>query len=215
MATLSSSKPRTTPGCRPTPVHQERSSPQRTAFVPRSALLEPGSQDPAPTSPSSASLSAIQAIQAFKNDDARDGAFMLSSEGLRQDTKHCASSVNSILAHDSRDSDEETVNGSSEASIEIITERDKIAYSDVRSASSRKPLPAQWFPLPQSPALTTAHQMGAHGDTQASPSDSPIERRAGQTTRSSIGLGKPHAEITSFLTKEALDAVDQDPAFAN
>jgi hypothetical protein len=231
MATLSPSKPRTTPDCRPTPVQHERSSPQRTTFVPRSALPEPGSQDPAPTSPSSASLSAMQAIQAFKNDDARDGTFVLPTERLRKgmytlsssdaldlialadsplDPEYSASSVTSTLAHGSRGSDEETVNGSSEASIEIITERDTAAYSDVRSASPRKPLPAQWFPLPQSPPLTTSHRTGAYGDTQASPNGSPIERRAGRTTRSSIDLGKPHAETPSFLTKEALDAVDAD-----
>ncbi|KAF3035264.1 hypothetical protein E8E11_002194 [Didymella keratinophila] len=208
MATLSSSKPRTMCGCGPTPVHHERSSPQRAAFVPRSALSEPGYEDPVPASPSSVSLSAMQAIQAFKGRVAHDGTFLLSAEESRQDPTTDAISFAKASVRSGRGSDEETVQGSSEASVDIITERDTLAYSDVRSASPRKPLPAQWFPPSQSPMVASSQRARAHGGTQASTSGSPVDHRPLRTTRSSVDSGKAHANTTSYLTKEALDAVD-------
>lgn len=229
MATLSPSKPRTMRGCGPTLVHHERSSPQRAAFVPRSALPELGPHDPAPASQSAASQSALQAIQALKGHDAREGAFLLSTEEFRQgkclqissssldlvaiadsllERKTDTISVSSISVHSDRGSDEETVQGSSEASVDIITERDTLAYSDVRSASPRKPLPTQWFPPSQSPMVASYQRARAHGNTQASPSGSPVDRQPLRTTRSSVDLGRVHADTTPFLTNEALDAVD-------
>lgn len=98
--------------------------------------------------------------------------------------------------------------GSSEASVDIITERDTVTYSDVHSASPRKPIPAQWFPASQSPTVNPSQRARVHGDSQASPSRSSVDRRPLQTTRSLASLGRKHADTTSFLTKEALDAVD-------
>lgn len=229
MATLSPSKVRTTPGCGPTPAHHDRSSPQRAALVPRSALPEPGSQEPTATSPHSTSLSAARAIQTFNSEDARDDAFLLSTEGLRRGTytpssafnndlialanlltelKYDVASVISISARSACDSDDETVQGSSEASIDIITERDPVACSDVRSASPRKPLPAHWLPPSNSPTSTTTQRTRVHGVLKASPSTSPVDRKMIRATRSSIDVGKAHVDSTSFLTKEALDAVN-------
>lgn len=229
MATLSPSKPRAMRGCGPTLVHHDRSSPQRVAFVPRSALPEPGSQNPTQASPSSISLSAMQAIQALKGDDARDDAFLLSAEHYHRGrfSRTLSGTFNLVAIADTllerrvdavsiaitsvrsgRESDEETVQGSSEASVDIITERDEPAYSDVRSASPRKPLPAQWFPPSPSPTVPSSQRARFHGGTQASPSDSPVDRRPLQTARSSVDFGKAHLDTTSFLTKEALDAVD-------
>jgi hypothetical protein len=229
MATLSPSKPRTMRGCGPTPVHHERSSPQRAALVPRSALPEPESRNLTPASPSSVSLSAMQAMQAIKGHDAHDDAFLLSTEQSLQgrslltpsgsfgliaiadsllEREIDATSIAITSVRSGRGSDEETVQGSSEASVDIITERDTIAYSDVRSARPRKPLPAQWFPPSQSPTMSSSQRARAHGETQACPSGSPVDRRPLRTTRSLADFGKAHAETTSFLTKEALDAVD-------
>lgn len=229
MATLSPSKPRTMRGCGPTLVHHEQSSPQRAAFVPRSALPELGSQELTLASPSSASLSAMQAMQAMqalKGHDAHDGAFLLSNEESRQGRSSRTSSgsldltaiVDSLLELEvdatfvastsvrrGHGSDEETVRGSSEASVDIITERDPIAYSDVRSASPRKPLPAQWFPPSQ---LSTIASSQRAKSPQASPSGSPVDRLHLRAARSSVDFGRAHADTTSFLTKEALDAVD-------
>lgn len=94
---------------------------------------------------------------------------------------------------------------SSEASIDIITERDTTTYSDVRSASPRKPLPAQWFPSSESLTPMVKQQRRAHDARKASPSGSP---RATGSMRHSVDLGRTCANSTSFLTKEALDAVD-------
>ena len=171
----------------------------------------------------------MQAIQILKGHDARDGAFLFSAEGSHQgrssrnpsgafnlvtiadtplERKVDAISIASTLVRSGRGSDEETVQGSSEASVDIITERNEPVYSDVRSASPRKPLPAQWFPPSQSPTLASSQRARAHGDTQVSPNGSPVDRRPLRTTRSSVDVGKAHADTTSFLTKEALDAVD-------
>ena len=106
------------------------------------------------------------------------------------------------------ESDVETIQGSSEASVDIITERETIAYETVRSASPRKPLPAQWLPRSSSPSLATAQRAKAHDDTKASPGGSPVDRKPVRATRSSLDIGKAHADRASFLTKEALDAVN-------
>ncbi|KAF2623073.1 hypothetical protein BU25DRAFT_494514 [Macroventuria anomochaeta] len=203
MATLSPSKARTTPGCGPTAINHERHSPQRAALIPRSALPEPGQRGSVNSSPHTVSLSAVQAMQAFNSDNARDGTFLLSTEGPRQGSRHEVVSMTNTC-----DSDVETVHGSSEASIDIITERETITYGDVKFTSPRKPLPAQWLPPSTSPSLATAQRAKAHHGAKGSTSGSPADRKSLRTTRSFIDIGKAHADGASFLTKEALDAVD-------
>ena len=104
------------------------------------------------------------------------------------------------------DSDAETVQGSSDASVDIITERDSLDYASVSRASPRKPLPAQWLSPSSSAGSATACRSRAQDDTKAFSGGCPTERKTFRGTQSSTNL--QHTNGSSFLTKEALDAVD-------
>jgi hypothetical protein len=124
------------------------------------------------------------------------------------DSRHKVASMTNTSVYTACDSDVETVQGSSEASVDIITDRDIHGYTNVRTASPRKPLPAQWLPLLNSATSTTIQKAKAHDGTKGSLSGSPVERKTVRGTRSSINLGSAQSNKSSFLTKEALDAVN-------
>lgn len=106
------------------------------------------------------------------------------------------------------ESDTETARGSSEASVEIITELDPFQHSSGKSTSPRKPLPAQWLPAAMPPDHTTTRRSRLPDDKMSSTCVSLSEHRSSRAPHGSLDVGKVHTKGASFLTKEALDAVN-------
>ncbi|KAF9690674.1 hypothetical protein EKO04_011534 [Ascochyta lentis] len=208
MATLSPSKARTTLGCGPTPVGHRQQSPHRAALTPRSVLSESGVPNSSHASPHTTSTSAMQALHALNSSDAREEMLRSAAGDLAQHAQHVVASTTSTSAQ-TCDSDAE---GSSEASIDIITEREHMQYSDVKSASPRKPLPAQWLPATALSTFSIVQRVETHEDTKTLASGFPVERKPIQLSRVPVDPSTAHLDGASFLTKEALDAVDANLA---
>ncbi|KZM24924.1 uncharacterized protein EKO05_0002706 [Ascochyta rabiei] len=211
MATLSPYKARTALGCGATAVDTKLPSPHRAALTPRSVLPEVGVPSSSGESSRAASTSAVQALHALNSRDTRDGTLRLTTRDLYQSIQHHTASTPSTFAQSS-DSDAETTEALSEASVEIITERGSLQYNDVRSASPRKPLPAQWLPATDLSTFLIAQRTDAHEDAKSPASGSPVERKTVRLRRGPLDVGQPNTEGVSFLTKEALDAVDANIA---
>jgi hypothetical protein len=90
--------------------------------------------------------------------------------------------------------------------IENQTIAQTIGQSD---PSPRKPIPAQWLHKTTSPNLATAQRAKERTLKKGSENGSPRCAKTVRATRSSMDLGRPHGrEGTTYLTKEALEAVD-------
>ena len=89
MATLSPSKARTTLGCGPAFMNQEQHSPQRAAFIPRSALPEIDLQESTQDSAYIASSSAAQVLQSLNSNATREGAPLPPAEHPQNGTHMC------------------------------------------------------------------------------------------------------------------------------
>ena len=117
--------------------------------------------------------------------------------------------MNSTSTHRTCGSDLETLQGPSEAGVDIITELETIGYGNVKSASPRKPLPAQWLPT-SSPTLTIAQRAKFHEGAKSPTSGTSVEHKSVRVSRGSFDTNKAHTGGATFLTKDALDAVDAD-----
>lgn len=85
-------------------------------------------------------------------------------------------------------------------------------YDEERRHSPRKPIPAQWFPKCNGPNLATAQRAKERSQKKGLHNSSPVEVKTIRGTRSSLDIGHKTTtpEAASFLTKEALAAVDND-----
>lgn len=216
MATSSPSKGSAAPDRDPVPIDRGSHLPHGTALIPRSALPESSSRNE--TSQVTFSC-AVEGSGALDSNDLRDLMFPSSpvtpAEGTRTPTARSAvlpdlrrenASWNSTFGT-------EAAQDSSDGSVDIIIERHIIAddvnpTSSTSSTSPRKPLPAHWLPSHSSSGHKTPQSMNSAAGPQALPKGSPTNRNAAQATRSLRELGKG----TSFLTKEALNAVDNNIA---
>ncbi|KAJ8106411.1 hypothetical protein OPT61_g9556 [Boeremia exigua] len=205
MTTLSPSRDSSSPVCRPIVVHTEQHLPSGAALVPRSTIPEPGSQG-ANDSPHTIYLNAVQTLQEFNAHVLHDNPLSLSTASSVQDSARAVMST-SHSTHEACDSDVETTQASSESSVDIIIERSRTMDRDISSTSPRKPLPVQWMSPSTSHALAKAQSTRTHDALENSPSGSPSKNKSIRATRSSITVGKVETK-GSFLTKEALDAVN-------
>lgn len=83
--------------------------------------------------------------------------------------------------------------------------------TEAKSTSPRKPIPSQWISKSTGPSLATAQRAKDRSHKKGSQSGSPIEVKTLRGTRSSVDLKGPScAEAATFLTKEALDAVEKN-----
>ncbi|KAF1846263.1 uncharacterized protein K460DRAFT_406479 [Cucurbitaria berberidis CBS 394.84] len=108
-------------------------------------------------------------------------------------------------------SDTDTVRQPPKEHVQFETDNHTIGHTAQGQQSPRKPIPSQWFPKSNAPNLATAQRAKERSHKKGSHSGSPVEVRTLRGTRSSVDLGKRHnAEGATFLTKEALAAVDSN-----
>lgn len=197
---------------------------QSAAHIPRSALAEADLLD---NTPHTASLMAVQALEAFSAHNADDSTLALSKEGLQHGMPECrcraeimdsSSNVSSVssgtatsairLADDACNSDIETSQGTSESSIDIITERTSVGHGAGKATSPHAPLPARCLPSSTSPVPATAQADKSYGKSQVPSGGMPTDCGTLRSTQRSLDAGKSSVAKATFLTKEALDAVD-------
>jgi hypothetical protein len=77
--------------------------------------------------------------------------------------------------------------------------------------SPRKPIPTQWLSPNRSPNLATAERAKNRGYKRYSANGSPVETKCLRGTRSLVDIRRGHdVEVQSYLTKDALAAVESD-----
>src|SRR5690242_6063745 len=224
MTTLSPSKTYHTSGCSSVNDDATQHSHQSAAHIPRSALAEP---DLPEHTPHTASLMAVQALKAFSTHNLDDSTLALSKKESHHGIPQCrcraqimdsSSNVSSVSpgtatsairpADDACNSDIETSQGTSESSIDIITERASVAHGAGKAVSPHAPLPARCLPSSTSPVSTTAQADKAYGKSQVSSGGMPTDCGTLRSTQRSLDAGTSSVTTASFLTKEALDAVN-------
>lgn len=98
--------------------------------------------------------------------------------------------------------------GSSEASLEIITERKTLHCDNIKSISPRKPLPTHWRPSTTSPTHATIPRIRSQDIIEGPCGVPSVEHMAVRASHSSCDTGRTHKEGPKFMTKEALNTVD-------
>lgn len=213
---------------------QDGPLPQAVAFTPRSTLSDIPHTGIINSSGDASSLLGIQGFQnlsidipfrdqsSFSKEVAQDGKVTelvarFESYTIRSDAlKVLYESSNytcSLTTQRPSDSDAETVCGLSDKHFPSHTEAHPIGYMTQGSQSPRKTLPAPWLPRGTGPTLATAQRARERSHKRGSQSGSPIEVKTIRGTRSSIDLSRLHGvENTTFLTKEALAAVENNVA---
>ncbi|KAJ4982589.1 hypothetical protein SVAN01_11917 [Stagonosporopsis vannaccii] len=172
--------------------------------APRSAFPEPGVLD---NTPQLTSLTAMRALEAFTSHNA-DGTLALS----RKDSHHVSPRTAIATCRpvdDTWNSDVDAAgHGTSESSIDIITERGSISRKDGKAASQRTPSPARRLSSPTSPMFSTAQADKPGGQSKAQSGDNSTDHERLRAPRSSYDMEETTTVKATFLTKEALDAVD-------
>jgi hypothetical protein len=104
-----------------------------------------------------------------------------------------------------------TTHGLPEAETHGLTERDP-GYSQSKSASPRRPLPAQWLSPVNASSSAVVSRSKVHTNTTTSSTGSLVERKTVRGSHDTFDASKSHAEVESFLTKDALDTVNSNIA---